>query len=183
MRPKAIYFWFTAAFLWITTTPCFSNPWLFRPGQWKETVITDGVIVHIPPGTSPDLSAKLRAMALPRAYSHQLCVRPGEAPIGPTIDPVGEKMYTCSEKTVYKDADVELVQDECEIRPNSIPGWDHLPPYLKTVRFVRRTGPSKGTVWGVDEVLKIASTNTNVKTVLRWIGRKCGDARSSGNPH
>jgi hypothetical protein len=183
MRPKAIYFWFAAAFLWITTIPCFSNPWLFRPGLWKQTTITDGIIVHIPPGTSPELSARLRAMALPHAYTDERCLQRGQALFGNPIDPITEKIFECTEKTVYKGDDAELIQDECFLRPDPPPGLERLPRYLKTVRYVGRTAEAKGMVWGVDNVIKSSKTGPDSKTVMRWIGGKCGDARSSGNPH
>ena len=94
-----------------------------------------------------------------------------------------QKIFKCTEKTVYKGDDAELIQDECFLRPDPLPGLERLPRYLKTVRYVGRTAEAKGMVWGVDNVIKNSKTGPDSKTVTRWIGGKCRDARSSGNPH
>jgi hypothetical protein len=157
--------------------PCVANPWVFRPGLWKQTETWDGMIVHIPPGAPPDLSAKLRAMALPRIYISQFCLPAGRAPLANIIDPAGGKFFDCTEKTAYKDHDVELIQAECVSRPDSVLA-DQLPRYRKTVQYVGRTGPAKGMMWGVDEFVKSFHSIPDHKIVLRWKGRECGNGAS-----
>jgi hypothetical protein len=156
---------------------CYGAVWNWRPGLWRQVHTIEGVIVHIPPETAPELAARMRAMALPHAYSQQICLQRGKALIGPTITEDSEKFFTCTEKTVYKGDDAELIEDECFVRLDPLPGLEgHIPPYLKTVRFVGRSGASKGMVWGVDETMKMPTTKTNNTTVMRWVAAKCGSA-------
>jgi hypothetical protein len=162
---------------------CYGEAWNWRPGLWSQVHTIEGVIVHIPTGIAPELAARLRAMALPHVYSEQICLQRGKALIGPTITADSEKIFTCTEKTVYKGSDAELIQDECFVRPDPLPGLEgHIPPYLKTVRYVARSGASKGMVWGVDETMKLPTIKTNDKLVLRWIAAKCGSAATAISP-
>ena len=154
-------------------SPCSADQWVFRPGLWRAITTTDGLIVHIPPKASADMRAKLRAMALPKIFSHQARVRLGSKPGALFFDPEVQPPGICSEKRVYNGEDVELLENNCVTPHLLIAGLDVPSIAAKTTRYVSLNGTPKGMVWGIDSVVQHPKVRTNVRHTLRWIGSQC----------
>jgi hypothetical protein len=156
-----------------------SNTWSYRPGLWKETLILDGTIVHVPPGTSADLAARLRAMALQHIYVQQHCLIGSADPLKFIFNVTAQPPGVCTETVARKDSMVQSIQDECILPGIVMP--DHHTEITSIDRHVILTGPAKGMINSIDAVDRVEGRSAGQTRQLRWLGAECGTAEKFPN--
>ena len=156
-----------------------SNTWSYRPGLWKETRILDGTIVHVPPGTSADLAAKFRAMALPHTYVYQHCLTGNSNPPYFVFNVPAQPPGVCTETAPQKDSMAQIIKDECFLPGIIMPGQHGETASID--RHVISSGPAKGMIDSIDEVVRVEGRSAGQTTQLRWMGAECGTARRFHN--
>jgi len=153
-----------------------SKQWAYRPGRWKQTDTIDGIIVHVPPGVSADMAAKLRAMALPHTYTHEYCLSGQADPLKFVFNVTAQPPGVCSETVAQKGSISQSIKDECVVSGTVMPDGHTLTASID--RHVNLTGTAKGLIDTVDAVIRVERRTAGQTTQLRWIANECGTARS-----
>jgi hypothetical protein len=135
--------------------------------------------VHVPPGTSAENAAKLRAMALPHTYDREYCLSGDADPLKFVFNVTAQPSGVCTETIAQKDSISQSIKNECNVPGIVMP--DHHALTASIDRHMNLTGTAKGLIDSVDAVIRVEGQSAAQTKQLRWVGTECRTARKGAN--